>query len=82
MYAHGFEDDIKKLSGNTHGQIESMEGFPFFYVSLMKNIPFISLRAISNYVEPRNKENWQINAAVQNLNEVLVRILKEKLFYP
>jgi futalosine hydrolase len=82
MYAHGFEEDIKKLSISSHGQIESMEGFPFFYVSLMKNIPFLSLRSISNYVEPRNKENWEIDTAVRNLNEEVIKILKEKLFYP
>lgn len=80
MYAHGFEDDINKLSRNSTGQIESMEGFPFFYVSLMKKIPFLSLRSISNYVEARNKENWEIDKAVQQLNTDLLRIIEGKLF--
>ena len=80
MFAHGFEEDIQKLSISMRGQIESMEGFPFFYVSIMKNIPFISLRAVSNYVESRNKENWQIDEAVKNLNKVLIGIIEEKLF--
>ena len=82
LHAHGFEADIKKLTDNMPAQIESMEGIPFFYVSLMQNIPFLSLRSISNYVEARNKENWQIDNAVKNLNEVIIQILKDKLFYP
>jgi futalosine hydrolase len=37
---------------------ESMEGAALHYVALMENIPFVQLRAISNYIGVRNKSNW------------------------
>jgi futalosine hydrolase len=52
-------------------QIESMEGAAFFFVCLRKKVKFTQIRAISNYVEPRNRANWQIALAVQRLNQVM-----------
>ncbi|HET8572526.1 MAG TPA: futalosine hydrolase [Edaphocola sp.] len=51
--------------------VESMEGAAFHYVCLCKKIPFVQLRAVSNYVEPRNKDRWEIGKAVNNLNDWL-----------
>ncbi len=48
-------------------EIESMEGFSVLYFCNMMHIPCIQLRAISNYVEPRNRENWAIEAAISQL---------------
>ena len=76
LHAHGNESQIVSISQHRHGQIESMEGFPFFFVSLMKQIPFLSLRGISNYIEPRNKANWKIEEAIARLNESLIEILQ------
>ncbi|MEY3322633.1 MAG: hypothetical protein RLZZ417_2216 [Bacteroidota bacterium] len=56
-------------------EIESMEGAPFFYVCLKENIPFMSLRSISNYVEDRNKDNWMLNEAIESLNNSLCELL-------
>jgi futalosine hydrolase len=56
--------------------IENMEGAPFFYVCLKKNIPFISIRSISNYVEDRDKEKWKLQEAIISLNEALKDILE------
>lgn len=44
--------------------IESMEGAAFHYIGLMKSIPFIQIRGISNVVGERNKKNWKINEAI------------------
>ena len=79
LHSHGLESAIRQLHHTEHGQVENMEGAAFFYISLMKNIPFISVRSISNKVEERNKENWNISLAIQKLNEFLVDfLLKEK----
>ena len=38
-------------------------------------IEFFQIRAISNYVEERSKEKWNISLAIKNLNLELNRIL-------
>lgn len=76
LYAHGNEEKIKSIAEQPHGQVESMEGAAFFYVSLMKHIPFLSLRAISNFVQPRDKSSWQIEDAVRSLGEAIIRIIQ------
>jgi futalosine hydrolase len=52
-----------------------MEGATFFYICCRENIPFLALRAISNKVELRNKNNWNIALALNNLSEKLVDVL-------
>lgn len=44
--------------------IETMEGAAFHYCCLMNRVPFVQVRGISNRVEPRNKENWQMAEAI------------------
>jgi futalosine hydrolase len=56
--------------------IESMEGAAFHYTCLSENIPFLQLRAVSNYIGERNKRNWNIKDAVSNLNKELIRLLE------
>jgi futalosine hydrolase len=53
--------------------IESMEGAALHYTCREANIPFLQLRAISNYVGERNKDNWKIKEAVDNLNLALLK---------
>jgi futalosine hydrolase len=53
-------------------QLESMEGAAFHFVCLQERIPFAQVRAISNYVEARDKSKWKIKEAVGNLNEWLL----------
>jgi futalosine hydrolase len=57
--------------------VETMEGAAFHYVCLQQKIPFIQLRAISNYAGERNKAKWKIKKAVQNLNAKLILLLSE-----
>jgi futalosine hydrolase len=55
--------------------VESMEGAAFHYVCLMEKIPFLQLRAASNYAGERNKKNWKIQESISNLNQELLRLL-------
>jgi len=55
--------------------IETMEGATFFYICSQENIPFLALRAISNMVERRNKSNWKIPLALNNLSDKLIEVL-------
>jgi len=58
-------------------EIESMEGAAFFYVCLQEKVPFIQIRAISNYVGEQNKSNWDIDLAISNLNAIILELLSE-----
>lgn len=53
--------------------LESMEGAALHYVCLKLGINFLQLRAVSNFVEPRNRDNWQLKPAIEKLNEQLLR---------
>lgn len=45
--------------------LESMEGAAFHYCCIMKHIPFIQIRGVSNYVGERNKTKWRIEASLE-----------------
>lgn len=55
--------------------VESMEGAALHYVCLMEKIPFIQLRAVSNYIAERNKQNWNMKESIGNLNQALIKLL-------
>ena len=55
--------------------IESMEGAALHYTCLREKIPFIQLRAVSNYIGERNKKNWLLKKSIRNLNNQLNRLL-------
>jgi len=55
--------------------VESMEGAALHYVCLMEKLPFIQLRAVSNYIAERNKKNWNMKTSIINLNTELIRLL-------
>jgi len=53
-----------------------MEGAALHYVCLMEKIPFVQIRGISNYIAERNKKNWNMKESISNLNNELIRLLK------
>ena len=72
---HGNEKSIKNIVRRLNPDIENMEGAAVFKVCETFNIPCIQIRAISNYVEKRNKESWNIPLAIQNLNIEVEKII-------
>lgn len=56
--------------------LETMEGAALHYVGLMENIPFLQLRAVSNYAGERDKSKWEMETALHNLNEALINQVK------
>ena len=74
---HGNEKSIKQVQSRLSPDIESMEGAAFFYACKMSKVNFIQIRAISNYVEKRNKNSWQIELALSNLASELKQILNQ-----
>jgi len=71
----GSETTIKKMSEKFNPDIETMEGATFFYICARESLPFFAVRAISNRVEPRNRNNWDIKLAIDNLSVKLKEIL-------
>jgi futalosine hydrolase len=57
--------------------VESMEGAALHYIALMENIPFLQLRAVSNFIGERDKTKWKIKEAIAALNTKLISILKQ-----
>jgi futalosine hydrolase len=53
-----------------------MEGAAVFYVCLLEKIPFLEIRAISNYVDIRDTEKWDIPTATDNLTNEIFRFLR------
>lgn len=74
---HGSLDSIQKVRNQFSPDVESMEGAAVALVCQSFDVPWIQIRAISNLVEQRNKDNWNIPLAIQNLNEVLINLLEE-----
>ncbi len=73
---HGHEPSIERVIARFHPQVESMEGAAFLYACDRAKIPGLQIRAISNYVERRNKSAWDIPLAVKNLGEVVMTIIQ------
>ena len=74
---HGSEREIELIRQKyPTAEVESMEGAAIFHVCLSERIKFLEIRSISNYVEPRNKANWNIPLAIDNLNEAISAILQ------
>ena len=53
-----------------------MEGAAFFLACLLSEVPFLEIRSISNFVEPRNREAWDLPLAIDNLNVALIELIK------
>lgn len=73
---HGDETSIQKAMDLFQPQVETMEGAAFLYACLLEGIPCLQIRAISNKVEKRNKENWDIKLAVKNLTTTALKMLQ------
>lgn len=65
---HGNEKTITEIVRKLNPDVESMEGAACFMVCKQFEIPCIQIRAISNKVEKRNIENWDLDLAISNLN--------------
>ena len=74
---HGNEASIKKLRSHFKPQLESMEGAAFFYACKQADLPCLQIRAVSNYVEKRNRDAWQIGLAIKNLNTFAAELLQQ-----
>lgn len=71
----GNSEQIKSRKEHFNADIESMEGAAVSYVCLSEKVNFIQIRAVSNIIEPRNKERWNIDRATDRLADCLFEVI-------
>ena len=54
---------------------ESMEGAALHYVGLQEQIPFLQVRTFSNLAGERDKSKWKLEAAINNLQQILSELI-------
>jgi len=65
---HGLSEPIASVQERLSPHIETMEGAAFFLAFQKADIPAYAFRSISNYVEVRNREKWNIPLAIRELS--------------
>ena len=68
---HGHDESIERVVARLSPTVESMEGAAVFYVAHQERIECLQVRSVSNYVERRNRANWQLDEAISSLNKWL-----------
>ena len=66
---------INTLQQKYNPAVESMEGAALHYTARLLNIPFIQIRAISNFVGERDKAKWLLIEAIEHVNKILLLYL-------
>lgn len=77
----GRASSIDELKSKFSGHVESTEGAAVLYVCSWMGVDCIQIRAVSNYVEPRDSSEWNIPQALENLTKTILLVL-EKLTVP
>jgi futalosine hydrolase len=67
---------VSRIKNKYGPDVESMEGAAAHYVCLMENIPFIQVRAVSNFAGERDKNKWKMQEAIAALNSTLKKMLE------
>lgn len=75
----GTEAHIDQLAGRYPFEAETMEGAAVFHLALHHDLPFLAVRGISNYLEPRNREGWDLPAALRAMAQATREFLHTHL---
>jgi futalosine hydrolase len=74
---HGNESSICKVKKIYDPGVESMEGAAFYASCVGVGADYTQVRAISNYVEKRDKSKWQMPLAIKNLNDFMIELIND-----
>ncbi len=64
-------DTAERRKWQYNADVESMEGFALHLVASQLKVPYLQIRSVSNYVEQRDTELWDIKLALRSLNHFL-----------
>jgi len=73
------KERMQQLQKKYDPALESMEGAALHYVCREMNIPFLQIRAVSNYIGERNKDQWKMKEAIDNLTKTILEFI-EKIY--
>jgi futalosine hydrolase len=74
---HGDDASIAAVVRRSAPDVESMEGAAFMFACLIAGVPFAQVRAVSNRVERRNRDAWDLPGAVAALGRVSIELLSD-----
>lgn len=74
---HGNSESIKRVLKGHAVDVETMEGAAFIHAANALGWNALQLRAISNLVEKRDKNKWNIPLAIERLNTTLIELLRQ-----
>jgi futalosine hydrolase len=72
---HGNTRSIAEIARRFTPQVESMEGGAFMYACMIHGLVHAQVRAVSNFVEKRNRAAWKIADAIRSLEHTALSIL-------
>lgn len=73
-------DELGLERGARFGAVcENMEGAAAAHVCALYGVPFLELRAMSNRVEKRDREQWDLVGAVARAQEAAARLLESEI---
>ena len=72
----GVSSKGNELAARFGGICENMEGAAAAHLCALYNVPFIELRAISNRVEDRNFDTWDVTLAAYRAQKATGKIIK------
>jgi len=75
--SHGRASSIAEIKSKFSAQVESMEGAVVLYVCNWLGVTCFQIRAISNFVEPRDSSQWNIPLALEKLNLTVLDVLSK-----
>lgn len=79
---HGADASIVAVVDRYRPQVESMEGAAFMYACLVAGVSFAQIRAVSNYVERRNRAAWRLPEAIASLGRTTTALLNDVSLRP
>ena len=73
---HGHTPSINRIFKKYQADIQTMESAAILFICQVDQIPCTLIRSISNYVEERNKDQWDIPLAIESLNKVAIDLVE------
>ncbi|RJQ38548.1 MAG: futalosine hydrolase, partial [Nitrospiraceae bacterium] len=73
----GTDKRAKELEKRFNAICENMEGAAVAHVCAMYGIPMLEIRGISNIVEDRNRDKWDIKTAAENCQRAVLAFIRE-----
>lgn len=73
---------IRYVEKRYNPDVVSMEGAAVFYAAILNSTPCIQIRSISDYVETRDKSQWDIPGSISALNKVIIEFYESRYLLP